>query len=49
MKKKEIYESPYVAVLYLNVEGLLCVSGLQEGSGLIDSPDYEDGGDLEIF
>ena len=51
MERKEKYESPSAEVLELHTEGVLCASGddPRDGSGLFDSPDYNDGGLLDIF
>ena len=51
MEHKEKYESPSAEVLELHTEGVLCASGddPRDGSVLIDSPDYNDGGLLDIF
>ena len=51
MKREELYESPQMEVLELHTEGVFCQSGgdPRDGSGLFDSPDYNDGGLLDIF
>ena len=51
MKRIERYESPQMEILELHTEGVLCASGddPRDGSGLFDSPDYNDGGLLDIF
>ena len=51
MERKEKYESPSAEILELQTEGVLCQSGgdPRDGSGLFDSPDYNDGGLLDIF
>ena len=51
MERKEKYESPSAEILELQTEGMLCASGddPRDGSGLFDSPDYNDGGLLDIF
>lgn len=51
MKSIEHYDSPQVEILGLYTEGVLCASGdnPQDGSGLFDSPNYKDGGFLDIF
>lgn len=50
-RKVMMYESPQMEILELHTEGVLCASGddPRDGSGLIDSPDYNDGGLLDIF
>ena len=51
MKREELYEPPQMEILELHTEGVLCASGddPRDGSVLIDSPDYNDGGSLDIF
>ena len=50
-RKVMMYESPQMEILEMHTEGVLCASGddPQDGSGLFDSPDYKDGGFLDIF
>ena len=50
-RKVMVYESPSAEILELHTEGVLCASGddPRDGSGLFDSPDYNDGGLLDIF